>query len=187
MLRRRSICSRKHCSGRDTSGFGGDRKSDGLPHVREQSEEGFSLGRPICNWPLSVGVLDDRVWHTNGQYVFDQDAVGQDLSDVSVAGTRQRATRRLQLNWNDTMTGVDQVVWAPGEAVPVGDQRLSAVATAGVGINDCARRETCLLTTKVEPAYECPHSQGDQEKRHYQRTQVRISSRTSTRNARPKA
>ena len=85
------------------------------------------------------------------------------------------------------MTGVDQVVWAPGEAMPVGDQRLSAVATAGVGINNRAGREACLLTTKVEPAYECHHSQGDQEKRHCQRTQVRISSTTSTRNAKPKA
>ena len=43
-------------------------------------------------------------------------------------GPRQRAPRRLQLNRNDTMTGVDQVVWAPGEAMPVGDQRLSAGA-----------------------------------------------------------
>jgi hypothetical protein len=85
------------------------------------------------------------------------------------------------------MTGVDQVVWAPGEAMPVGDQRLSAVATAGVGINNRARREACLLTTKVEPAYECPHSQGDQEKRHCQCTEVRISSTTSTRTAKPKA
>ena len=59
---------------------------------------------PYSNCVLNVGVLDDRVWHTNGQYVFDQDAVGQDLSDVSVAGTRQRATRRFQLNRNDTMT-----------------------------------------------------------------------------------
>jgi hypothetical protein len=85
------------------------------------------------------------------------------------------------------MTGVDQVVWAPGEAVPVGDERLSTVATASVGINNRAGREACLLTTKVEPAYECHHSQGDQEKRHGQRTQVRISSTTSTRNAKPKA
>jgi hypothetical protein len=59
----------------------------GLSHVREQSEEIFSLCRPICNCVPSVGILDDRVRHTNGQYVFDQDAVGQDLSDVSVAGT----------------------------------------------------------------------------------------------------
>jgi hypothetical protein len=83
------------------------------------------------------------------------------------------------------MTGVDQVVWAPGEAMPVGDQRQ--VATASVGINNRAGREACLLTTKVEPAYECHHGQGDQEKRHCQRTQVRISSTTSTRNAKPKA
>lgn len=159
----------------------------GLSHVREQSEDIFSLGRPICNCVLSVGVLDDRVWHTNGQYVFDQDAVGQDLSDVSVAGTRHRASRRLQLNRNDTMTCVDQVVWVPGEAMPVGDQQLSAVATASVGINDRAGRQARLLTTKVEPSYECHHSQGDQEKRHCQRTLVRISSTTSTRNAKPKA
>ena len=85
------------------------------------------------------------------------------------------------------MTGVDQVVWAPGEAMPVGDQRLSAVWTASVGINNRAGREAWLLTTKVEPAYECNHSQGDQEKRHRQRTQVRISSTTSTRNAKAQA
>jgi hypothetical protein len=85
------------------------------------------------------------------------------------------------------MTGVDQVVWTPGEAMPVGDQRLSEVAPVGVGINNSARRQACLLTAKVEPACECHHSQGDQEKRHRQRTQVRISSTTSTRNARPKA
>jgi hypothetical protein len=59
----------------------------GLSHVREQSEEVFSLGRPICNCVLNVGVLDDRMRHMNGQYVFHQGAVGQDLSDVSVAGT----------------------------------------------------------------------------------------------------
>ena len=159
----------------------------GLSHVREQSEEVFSLCRPICNCVLTVGVLDDRVRHTHGQYVFDQDAVGQDLSDVSVSGTRPRATRGFELNRNDTMTVVDQVVWTPGKAMPVGDQRLSEVATASVGINNRARREAGLLTAKVEPAYECHHSQGDQEKRHCQRTQVRISSRTSTRNARPKA
>ena len=159
----------------------------GLSHVREQSEEVFSLGRPISNCVLNVGVLDDRMRHTNCQYVFDQDAVGQDLSDVSVAGTQQRATRRFQLNRNDIMTGVDQVVWATGEAMPVGDQRLSAVATASVGINNRAGRDACLLTTKVEPAYECHHSQGDQEKRHCQRTKVRSSSKTSTRKAKPKA
>ena len=85
------------------------------------------------------------------------------------------------------MTGVDQVVWTPGEAMPVGDQRLSEVAPAGVSINKRTWREACLLTAKVEPAYECRHSQGDQEKRHCQQTQVRISSRTSTRNANPKA
>ena len=159
----------------------------GLSHVREQSEEAFSLCRPISNCVLNVGVLDDRMRHTNGQYVFHQGAVGQDLSDVSVARTRQRATRRLQLNRNDTMTGVDQVVWAPGEAMLVGDQGLSAMATASVGINNRAGREACLLTTKVEPAYECHHSQGDQEKRHRQRTELRISNTTSTRNAKPKA
>lgn len=38
----------------------------GLSHVREQSEEIFSVCRSICNCVLSVGVLDDRVWHTNG-------------------------------------------------------------------------------------------------------------------------
>ena len=64
----------------------------GLSDVREQSEESFSLCRPICNCVPSVGILDDRVRHTNGQYVFNQHAVGQDLSDVSVAGTRPRAT-----------------------------------------------------------------------------------------------
>jgi hypothetical protein len=85
------------------------------------------------------------------------------------------------------MAGVDQVVRTPGEAMPVGDQRLSAVATASVGINNRAGRDACLLTTKVEPAYECHHSQGDQEKRHRQRTELRISNTTSTRNAEPKA
>lgn len=84
------------------------------------------------------------------------------------------------------MTGFDQVVWAPGESMPVGNQRPSAVATADVGINNRARREACLLTAKVEPADECHHSQEHQDKRHCQRTQVRISSRTSTSNARPK-
>jgi hypothetical protein len=159
----------------------------GLSHVREQSEESFSLCRPICNCVPSVGILDDRVRHTNGQYVFDQDAVGQGLSDVSVAGTRQRATRGFQFNRNDTMTGVDQVVWTPGEAISVGDQRPSWVAPASVGINNRARRQSGLVPTKVQPASECHHSQGDQEKRHRLRTQVRMSSRTSTRNARPKA
>jgi hypothetical protein len=59
----------------------------GLSHLREQSEEIFSLCRPICNCVLSIGVLDDRVRHPNGKYVFDQDAVGQDLSNISVAWT----------------------------------------------------------------------------------------------------
>jgi hypothetical protein len=61
------------------------------------------------------------------------------------------------------------------------------VVNAGVGINNRARREACPLTAKVEPAYECHHSQGDQEKRHCQRTKVRSSSKTSTRKAKPKA
>ena len=43
----------------------------GLSHVREQSEEIFSLCRSIFNCVLSVGVLDDRVRHMNGQDVFD--------------------------------------------------------------------------------------------------------------------
>jgi len=109
------------------------------------------------------------------------------LSDVSVTRTRPWASRGFQLNRDDTMAGVDQVVRTPGEAMPVGDQRVSEVAPTGVGIYNSAPRQACLLTAKVEPAYECHHSQGDQEKRHSQRTQVRISSSTSTRNARPKA
>jgi hypothetical protein len=112
----------------------------GLSHVREQSEEIFSLCRPICNCVLSVGVLDDRVWHTNGQYFFDQDAVGKDLSDVSVAGTGLRATSGFELDRDNTITGVDQVVWSPGEAMPVGYERLSEVAPAGVGVDNRARR-----------------------------------------------
>jgi hypothetical protein len=158
----------------------------GLSYVREQSEEAFSLCRPICNCVLSIGVLDHRVRDTKGQHVFDEDAVGQYLSDVSVAGTRQRATRGFQLNRNDTMTCADQVVWTPGEAIPVGDQRPSWVAPAGVGIDNRARRQPGLVPTKVQPACECHRSQGDQEKHHRLRTQMRISSRTSTRNARPK-
>jgi hypothetical protein len=159
----------------------------GISHLREQSEEVFSLDRTICNCVLSVGIFDDRVRHTNCQYVFDQDAVGQELSDISFAGTRHRATGGFQLNRNDTMTGVNQVVWTPGKAMTVRDQRPADVAPAGVGINNCARREVRLVTAKVEPAYECHDSQGDQEKCHCHRTRVRISSRTSTRNARPKA
>ena len=124
----------------------------GLSHVREQSEEIFSLGRPIRNCVLTVGVLDDGMRHTDGEYVFDQDAVGQDLSDISVAGARLGATRGFELNRNDTMTGVDQVVRTPSEAMPVGDQWAPDVAAAGVGIDNRARREVCLLTTKVEPA-----------------------------------
>jgi hypothetical protein len=159
----------------------------GLSHLREQSEKVFSLCRTICNCVLSVGVIDDRVRHTNAEYVFDQDAVGQDLSDVSVAWTRERATRGFQLNRNDTTGSIDQVVWTPGEAVTVRDQRPADVAPGGVGINNYAWREVRLLTAKVEPAQECHHSQRGQEKRHCHGTQVRISTRTSTRNARPKA
>jgi hypothetical protein len=135
----------------------------GLSHLCEQSEKVFSLCRTICNCVRNVGVFDDRVRHTNAQYVFDQDAVGQELGDVSVAGTRQRATRGFQLNRNDTMAGVNQVVWTPGEAMTVRDQRPADVALGGVGINNCARREVRLVTAKVEPAYECHQSQGDQE------------------------
>jgi hypothetical protein len=47
------------------------RTAAGLSHVREQSEQVFSLCRSICNCVLSVGVLDDRVRHMNGQYIFD--------------------------------------------------------------------------------------------------------------------
>jgi hypothetical protein len=105
----------------------------GLSYVREQSEEAFSLCRPICNCVLSIGVLDYRVRDTMGQHVFDEDAVGQYLSDVSVAGTRLRATRGFQLNRNDTMTGADQVVWTPGEGDAGG-------RPATVRAGDCRRR-----------------------------------------------
>jgi hypothetical protein len=91
----------------------------GLPNFRKQREDGFSLGLAICNCALGVGVLDDSVWDTNSQYVFDQDAVGQDLSDVSIAGTGSRAPSGFQLNGNDTMTGVDQIVGAAGESISV--------------------------------------------------------------------
>ena len=91
----------------------------GFPNFRKQREEGFSLGLAICNCPLGVGVLDDPVWDTNSQYVFDQDAVGQDLSDVAVAGTGPRAPSGFQLDGNDTMTGVDQIVGAAGESISV--------------------------------------------------------------------
>ena len=93
--------------------------TSGFPNFRKQRQEGFSLGLAICNRPLSVGVLDDSVWDTNSQYIFDQDAVGQDLSDVSVAVTGPRAPSGFQLDGNDTMTGVDQIVWAAGESISV--------------------------------------------------------------------
>jgi hypothetical protein len=91
----------------------------GFPNFRKEREEDFSLGLAICNYPLRIGVLDDPVWNTNSQYVFDQDAVGQDLSDVAVAGTGPRAPSGFQLDGNDTMTRVDQIVWAAGEAISV--------------------------------------------------------------------
>ncbi len=91
----------------------------GFPNFRQHGQEGFPLGLAIGNRPLSVGVLDDPVWDTNSQYVFDQDAVGQDLSDVAVAGTGPRAPSGFQLDGNDTMTGVDQIVWATGESISV--------------------------------------------------------------------
>ena len=69
--------------------------------------------------PVGRRVLDDSVWDTNSQYVFDQDAVGQDLSDVSVAGTGVRAPSGFQLDGNDTMTRVDQIVRAAGKSIPV--------------------------------------------------------------------
>ena len=93
--------------------------TSGFPNFRKQREEGFSLGLVICNCALGVGVLDDSVWDTNSQYVFDQDAVGQDLSDVAVAGTGPRAPSGFQLDGNDTMTGVDQIVGAAGESISV--------------------------------------------------------------------
>ena len=85
------------------------------------------------------------------------------------------------------MTGVNQIVWTPGEAMTVRDQRPADLAPVGVGIDNRTWGEVRLLTAKVEPAQECHHSQRDQEKGHCHRTHVRISSRTSTRNARPKA
>ena len=91
----------------------------GFPNFRKQREEAFSLGLAICNCALGVGVLDDPVWNTNSQYVFDQDAVGQDLSDVAVAGTGPRAPSGFQLDGNDTMTGVDQIVGAACESISV--------------------------------------------------------------------
>jgi len=49
-------------------------------------KEVFSLRASVCNGPLSVGVLDNRVWNANRHHVFNQDAVGQDLGDVAISG-----------------------------------------------------------------------------------------------------
>jgi hypothetical protein len=156
-----------------------------LSHFREQREEAFSLGSPVCDGVLTVGVLDDRVWYTNGEYVFNEGAVGKGLSDIPVAGTGLRPTSGFQLNGNYTMTGVHQVVWSPGETIPVGDQQLSEVVPADVRVNHRARREPCLLATKVQPACECDRGKADQKKRHGLHTQVRLSRKTSTRNTKP--
>ena len=90
-----------------------------LSNFCKQRSEALSLGRPVGNCPLRVSVLDDSVWDTNCQYVFDQDAVGQNLGDVSVAGTRPRTAGGFQLDRDDAMAGVDQVIWPSGEPIPV--------------------------------------------------------------------
>ena len=84
-------------------------------------EEVFSLRAPVCNRPLNVGVLDNRVWNTNGHYVFNQDAVGQDLSDVAVSGAGPRAAGGFQLNRNDAISGSDQVIWLTRKPIAVRD------------------------------------------------------------------
>ena len=88
-------------------------------NFREQRDEAFSLGPPVGNCTLNVGVLNNSVGDPNGQDIFDQEAVGEDLSDVSVAGARPRAWCGFQLNGNNTVTGIYQVVWPPGEPIPL--------------------------------------------------------------------
>ena len=91
----------------------------GASNFRNQRDEALSLGAPVGNYALNVGVLNNSVRDPSGQDIFDQDAVGQDLSDVAVAGTGPRAPSGFQLDGNDTMTGVDQIVRAAGESISV--------------------------------------------------------------------
>jgi len=91
----------------------------GASNFREQRDEVFSLGAPVGNPALNVGILNNSVGDPNGEDIFDQDAVGQNLSYVSVAGARPRAGGGFQLNGNNTMTGIYQVVWPAGEPIPL--------------------------------------------------------------------
>lgn len=91
----------------------------GPSNFRKQGDEAFSLSPPVGNCALNVGVLNNSVGDPSGQDIFDQDAVGQDLSDIPVAGTRPRAGGGFQLNGNNTVTGIYQIVWPPGEPIPL--------------------------------------------------------------------
>ena len=83
----------------------------------KQCNEAFSLALPVGNCALNVGILNNSIGDPNGQDIFDQDAVGQDLSDVSVAGARPRAAGGFELNGNNAVTGIYQVIWPPGEPI----------------------------------------------------------------------
>ena len=76
---------------------------------------------PVFNGPLNVGVLDNCVWNTNGHYVFNQDAVRQDLSDVAVSGAGLRAAGGFQIYRNDAISGSDQVIWLTRKPMAVRD------------------------------------------------------------------
>ena len=88
-------------------------------NFRKQRDEVFSLGAPVGNCALNVGVLNNSVGDPNGQDIIDQNAVGENLSDVSVAGARPGAWRGFQLNGNNTVTGIYQVIWPTGESIPL--------------------------------------------------------------------
>jgi hypothetical protein len=84
-------------------------------------EEVFSLRAPVCNGPLNVGVLDNRVWNANGHYVFNQDAVGQDLSDVAVSGAGLWAAGGFELDRDNATSGSDQIIWLTRKPIAVRD------------------------------------------------------------------
>jgi hypothetical protein len=76
-------------------------------------QNGFALLRCVWDQVVSICIRDDPVRWTRPEFVFDQNAISQELHEIGSARASRWAGSRLHFNRDDTAGRLDDIVGFP--------------------------------------------------------------------------
>lgn len=117
----------------------------GLAYFIQDLENALTSLLGVPDWPGAIGVLNDSVSRCDPEGVFDEHAIGGQLSGVTRIRPGLSRIPRFYLNRGQPIRSFHQIVWLPCQAITLGHQRAFEIAAPiGVLIDNTAIRKPTI-------------------------------------------